>query len=241
MSSQCTNDGIYNLTVTFKHGIDLNMAQVLVQNRVNLALPLAARRRQADRRHRPASGRPTSCMAHRHQLARRPLRPALPEQLRRACSSRTSWPGCRASATCIIFGQRDYSMRVWLDPDKLAAAEPDGRRRGRGPARAERAGRRRPDRPAAGRRRARRSRSPLSTLGRLSEPEQFEQTSSSRSTPDGRIVRAQGRRPASSSGPRARTSAAASTASRPSAWPSSSCPTPTPWRRPTWSRPRWRS
>ena len=39
MSSQCTNDGSYNLTVTFQQGVDLNMAQVLVQNRVNLALP----------------------------------------------------------------------------------------------------------------------------------------------------------------------------------------------------------
>ena len=40
MSSACTNDGNYTLTVTFKHGIDLNLAQVLVQNRVSLALPL---------------------------------------------------------------------------------------------------------------------------------------------------------------------------------------------------------
>src|SRR4051794_38461143 len=40
MSSACTNDGSYTLTVTFKLGVDLNMAQVLVQNRVNLALPL---------------------------------------------------------------------------------------------------------------------------------------------------------------------------------------------------------
>src|SRR6266480_7287725 len=39
MSSQCANDGSYNLTVTFQHGINVNMAQVLVQNRVNLALP----------------------------------------------------------------------------------------------------------------------------------------------------------------------------------------------------------
>ncbi len=39
MSSQCTNDGAYTLTVTFKHGMNLNMAQVLVQNRVSLALP----------------------------------------------------------------------------------------------------------------------------------------------------------------------------------------------------------
>ena len=39
MSSQCTNDGNYTLTVTFQLGTDLNMAQVLVQNRVALALP----------------------------------------------------------------------------------------------------------------------------------------------------------------------------------------------------------
>ncbi len=36
MSSQCTNDGNYTLTVTFKPGSDLNISQVLVQNRVSL-------------------------------------------------------------------------------------------------------------------------------------------------------------------------------------------------------------
>src|SRR5215211_7674059 len=39
MSSQSGNDGSYTLTVTFKPGADLNIAQVLVQNRVNLAAP----------------------------------------------------------------------------------------------------------------------------------------------------------------------------------------------------------
>src|SRR5438874_11969630 len=39
MSSQSANDGSYTLTVTFKHGVDLNMAQVLVENRVALAQP----------------------------------------------------------------------------------------------------------------------------------------------------------------------------------------------------------
>src|SRR5262249_60116750 len=39
MSSQCTNDGAYNLTVTFEIGTDPNINQVLVQNRVALALP----------------------------------------------------------------------------------------------------------------------------------------------------------------------------------------------------------
>ena len=39
MSSQSTNDGGYRLNVTFKLGTNLDMAQVMVQNRVSLALP----------------------------------------------------------------------------------------------------------------------------------------------------------------------------------------------------------
>src|ERR1017187_8589482 len=40
MSSQCTNDGSYALTVTFQPGSDLNISQVLVQNRESLAEPI---------------------------------------------------------------------------------------------------------------------------------------------------------------------------------------------------------
>src|ERR1700741_4319923 len=40
MVPQSNNDGSYQLTVTFKPGVNLNFAQVLVQNRINLALPL---------------------------------------------------------------------------------------------------------------------------------------------------------------------------------------------------------
>ena len=40
MSSQCTNDGNYTLTVTFQPGSDLNISQVLVQNRESLAEPI---------------------------------------------------------------------------------------------------------------------------------------------------------------------------------------------------------
>ena len=58
MSSQCTNDGAYVLTVTFKLGTDSDMAQVLVQNRVQLAKPvipdLVQRRASTSRRSRPA-------------------------------------------------------------------------------------------------------------------------------------------------------------------------------------------
>src|SRR5499426_591161 len=39
MSSQSSNDGSYTLDVTFQIGTDLNIAQVLVQNRVAIAQP----------------------------------------------------------------------------------------------------------------------------------------------------------------------------------------------------------
>src|SRR3954469_8968692 len=39
MVSQSNNDGSYSLLVTFKPGVNLNFAQVLVQNRINLAVP----------------------------------------------------------------------------------------------------------------------------------------------------------------------------------------------------------
>ena len=39
MSSTCASDGSYNLTVTFDVGTNLDMAQVLVQNRVAIAQP----------------------------------------------------------------------------------------------------------------------------------------------------------------------------------------------------------
>src|SRR5260370_34166126 len=40
MVSQSNNDGSYMLTVKFKPGVNLNFAQVLVQNHIDLALPL---------------------------------------------------------------------------------------------------------------------------------------------------------------------------------------------------------
>ena len=73
MSSQCTNDGAYTLTVTFQLGMDSDMAQVLVQNRVSLALPVIPRpgpergdQRQEDVAQHADDRQP--------DLARRPLR-----------------------------------------------------------------------------------------------------------------------------------------------------------------------
>ena len=98
MSSQCTNDGTYTLTVTFKPGADLNMAQVLVQNRVSLAepiLPDLVKRRgvlgQEEVAQRPDDRQPV--------LARRQPRQPLPEQLRDDPAPRRAGAAAAASAT----------------------------------------------------------------------------------------------------------------------------------------------
>ena len=81
MSSQCTNDGTYTLTVTFKPGVDLNMAQVLVQNRVVAGRADPARPGQAPRRDGQEE---VAQRADDRQpvLARRQPRQPVPEQLR---------------------------------------------------------------------------------------------------------------------------------------------------------------
>jgi multidrug efflux pump subunit AcrB len=119
MSSQSTNDGLYNLTVTFHQGIDLDMAQVLVQNRVNLALPklpdvikatgVTTRKRSPDVLMGVALYSPFGRYDQLY-LSNYALR-FIKDELYRV-------PGV---AEVYLYGQRDYSMRIWVDPDKLAA------------------------------------------------------------------------------------------------------------------------
>ena len=119
MSSQCTNDGAYNLTVTFKHGVDLNMAQVLVQNRVSLALPLlpdvikqtgvTTRKKSPDILMAVAINSPDNRYDQLYLSNYAVLQ--VKDELARM-------PGV---SEVRLLGQRDYSMRIWVDPDKLAA------------------------------------------------------------------------------------------------------------------------
>jgi len=119
MASQSTNDGSYTLTVTFKPGVDLNLAQVLVQNRVSLAIPslpdvvrqtgVVTRKRSPDILLTVSLNSPTGrydqLFLSNYALLR------IRDELARL-------PGI---AEVLIFGQRDYSLRIWLDPEKLAA------------------------------------------------------------------------------------------------------------------------
>lgn len=118
MSSQCTNDGSYNLTVTFHQNIDLNMAQVLVQNRVAQAIPslpdvikaagVTVLKRSPDILMGIAINSPKGRynQLYLSNIALRRIKDEL---------SRVDGVG-----DVFLFGQRDYSMRVWIDPGKLS-------------------------------------------------------------------------------------------------------------------------
>src|ERR1700675_684007 len=123
MSSQSNNDGSYTLDVTFEIGTDVNMAQVLVQNRVAIAEPtlpdvvraigVTTKKRSPDillgislySDDDPETGRPYHDSLYLSNFATIQVKDAV---------ARVEGVGDVA-----ILGQQDYSMRVWLDPDKL--------------------------------------------------------------------------------------------------------------------------
>jgi len=125
MTSQSNNDGSYILDVTFAVGTDVNMAQVLVQNRVAIAQPtlpdmvkaigVTVRKRSPDillivnlySDVDPQTGQPYYDQLYLSNYATLNLLDAL---------ARIDGVG-----DVFPFGGQDYSMRVWLDPDKLQA------------------------------------------------------------------------------------------------------------------------
>src|SRR5947209_4051960 len=119
MVSQSNNDGSYTLTVTFKPGVNLNFAQVLVQNRINLALPLlpdvvkqagvTTRKRNPDILQVVAIYSPGGRYDQLYLSNFATIK--VKDEL-----SRVDGVG-----DCQQFGQQDYCMRLWLDPEKLAA------------------------------------------------------------------------------------------------------------------------
>jgi len=185
MSSQSTNDGSYTLTVTFKPGVDLNVAQVRVQTRVGLATPslpevvrqtgVTTKKRSPDMLMTVSinspNGRYDQLYLSNYALLR------VRDELTRL----------GGISEVMVFGQRDYSMRVWLDPDRLAA-------RGLTVSDVVAAVREQNAHVALGQlgqppsmdNQARQI--PLTIQGRLTEPEDFGRIVI-RSTPDGRLLR----------------------------------------------------
>ena len=118
LSSQATSDGALAITVTFELGTDLDEAQVLVQNRVAIAEPrlpeevrrigvtvnkstpdllLVVQMFSPDGRYDPLYISNYAILQVREQLRR-----------------------IEGVGEVRLFGAREYSMRIWLDPDKLA-------------------------------------------------------------------------------------------------------------------------
>lgn len=119
MSSQCTNNGEYVLNVTFKPGTDLNLAQILVQNRVALAqpiLPELVRRRGVNVKKKS----PTVLMIV-NLFSPQGTRDNLYLSNYATIQLRDELSRLQGVGDISFLGQRDYSMRIWLDPEKMAS------------------------------------------------------------------------------------------------------------------------
>ena len=137
MESQCANDGSMRLIVTFKVGTDPDLSQVLVQNRVAIAtpkLPEEVRRlgvvtkkqstaillvvnlysATAPRKPDPAAAGDTD------RYDREVLQQQLAVSSHANLRVKDELARVNGVGDVFMFGNRDYSMRVWLDPDKMS-------------------------------------------------------------------------------------------------------------------------
>ena len=126
MSSKCTNDGQMNLDVTFELGTNLDTAQVLVQNRVAVAeakLPEEVKRIGVTTKKKS----PSILLCVNLVSAKRPDGSFFYDQLYLSnfatLSVKDDLARIKGVGDVAFLGPRDYSMRVWLDPDKLAARD----------------------------------------------------------------------------------------------------------------------
>ena len=117
-SSQATSDGTMTLTVTFALGTDLNNAQVEVQNRVAQALPKLPEEVQRLGVTTQKSSPDLTMVVHLTSPDKRY------DMLYLSNYARLHVKDLLARLDGVgdvqIFGAGEYSMRVWLDPQKLA-------------------------------------------------------------------------------------------------------------------------
>jgi multidrug efflux pump len=118
MSSRCTNDGLMTLDITFELGTNIDQAQVLVQNRVAIAeakLPEEVRRQGVvTKKKSPSILLAVNIIATEARYDQLYLSNFATIEIR---DSLMRIPGVGDIG---MLGARDYSMRIWLDPEKLA-------------------------------------------------------------------------------------------------------------------------
>ncbi len=117
MQSYSGADGTYTLTVTFKIGTDLNFAQVLVQNRVSSALsqlPTSVQNQGVT-----VQKRSTSILLFVTLTSPKATYDSLFLSNYATISIRDELSRLPGVGSVTVFGAGQYSMRVWLDPNKL--------------------------------------------------------------------------------------------------------------------------
>jgi len=119
MSSYSSADGAMALTITFKLGADLNKAQVLVQNRVSIALP---RLPEEVRRIGVTTDKSSpDLMMVVHLLSPNHRYDQLYVSNYARSKVRDILLRLDGVGDIQSFGERQYSMRIWLDPERLSA------------------------------------------------------------------------------------------------------------------------
>jgi HAE1 family hydrophobic/amphiphilic exporter-1 len=118
MTSQSTSDGSMALTVTFKLGTDLDIAQVLVQNRVAIATPRLPEQVRA--LGVQVVKQSPDLMMVIHLSSPDDSRDLLYISNYVTLHVKDVLARVDGVGNVTIFGARDYAMRIWLDPEKLA-------------------------------------------------------------------------------------------------------------------------
>jgi len=119
VSSQSTGDGNLTITVTFAIGTDLDAAQVLVQNRVAIAVPRLPETVQrlgvVTRKTSPDFLMVVNLVSPDHSLDRAYISNYALTQIRDRLTRIDGVGDVR------LFGSRDYAMRIWIDPGRAAS------------------------------------------------------------------------------------------------------------------------
>jgi multidrug efflux pump len=121
MSSCSTNDGNMALNITFALGTNLDMAQVLVQNRVAIAqakLPEEVKRQGVTTKKRSPS-----ILLCVNLISPDKSRDQLYLSNYATTDIKDTLARLDGVGDVTFLGSRDYSMRIWLDPEKLASRD----------------------------------------------------------------------------------------------------------------------
>jgi hydrophobe/amphiphile efflux-1 (HAE1) family protein len=121
LSSNSTADGRFSIAVTFDIGTNLDIAQVQVQNRVGIAQP----RLPVDVRQIGVTVTKSSpdLMMVVHLYSPDKSRDALFISNYATLEIKDTVTRVDGVGSIIVFGSRDYAMRIWLDPERLQSLE----------------------------------------------------------------------------------------------------------------------